>query len=1254
MYVKRILYLTMVVVMMVGVLPVSSLSLAAETDSTTKAILFSADGMRQDLMERYAADGSMPTYKNLMKNGVTGDNGLVQAFPPNTGVGWYTLATGTYPSEHGSTNNTFFRTGDSFSNSTASFSTGVLQADTIAESTERAGKKVVSIEWSGGSRTATPLQGPVIDYRSFSSNRGLWTNWNVPGQPDQANAFGVQYQRFDLADAAGWTNVPASFSQAKQGMFDLGSYASGGSPVIANDQYDFYVYDSTDDATIDYDHVLIVPNANGKDGSKAVANLTQYQWADVKVVLAIPAGKTAGFYVKAMLLAPDLSKFSLFFSSVTRSVATCNGCGYVGDFADDLNRLFPSSTGADYAIFESGLVNSDTYIEQGLMWSNAIFAYMHYILGTDPVPTVDGGSVPGMGYTPDLLMLGEAVTDEFSHMFYGLTVPMVNGLANPYYNTYTEYDQVITSEVADGFLRTAYTKADETLALAKQLVGGNANIFATSDHGFAGQWLAVNAGQVLADAGIQKNGDGTEVSSNCRAATGTGAVNLAKACWAGGTAQIYVNTTLPDGTTYEQVRTAVINAFQGLTDPANPGAQVVLRIMKKEELRNVDGSDSLHPNRSGDVVVVLNPPYQFDAATKHQTIAFSQFFGQHGFLPEYVSLADGINMHATFVAAGPGIHHKNSIEGVRAIDLAPTIAFLLKVPGPANARGEILYDLLSRSDHYKQATILYISDFHGQLTPLAQAADTLGPSYAIGGAAYLKTWFDWFSPDTHGHEGDDSSILNYVDDRGHGNKSTIILSGGDTVGASPPISSFFGDLPAIQAMNDLGLTADTLGNHSFDRGSVYLRNVLIRESDYPYLASNVVFASNNKLPRQWVASKVYNFEGFKLGVIGYTLPELASLIFPGYLDPFKVINPVATINAEAARLRSRERVNAIIAVGHMGGDGTDVFNPLPSSPLIQLADNLVGVDAVLGGHTHTEYINFRPDGKLVAESPNAGLRFTRIRLTIDTSTKRVIYKTADYHKPWDIGVTPDPTIQAMIDELTAELAPIFSTVIGNSTVYIPRSDACGRADGRLCESLIGDVTTDALRKTYNTDFAITNSGGLRANLTCDSGAAFCPTYTPPPYPISRGQVLAVLPFGNVVFTASINGAELKTFLENGVSAMPSAQGKFPQVSGLCFTYDISVAAGSRVLSAVRQAADGSCTGAPIDLTSASTYTIAENDYMASGGDGYPNIYARGTTQNIMDQVLADYITANTPISPVIQGRVVCTTSGATACPVVTP
>src|SRR3990170_847535 len=133
--------------------------------SAEKVILFASDGMRQDLMEAFADEGAMPTYAHLMRKGVVGANGLVQAFPPNTGVGWVTLATGTYPGEHGSTNNTFHRTGEgNFNNSTSFAATGILQTDTIAQAAERAGKTVVSMEWAG-SRNITPtLSGPVVDF----------------------------------------------------------------------------------------------------------------------------------------------------------------------------------------------------------------------------------------------------------------------------------------------------------------------------------------------------------------------------------------------------------------------------------------------------------------------------------------------------------------------------------------------------------------------------------------------------------------------------------------------------------------------------------------------------------------------------------------------------------------------------------------------------------------------------------------------------------------------------------------------------------------------------------------------------------------------------------------------------------------------------------------------------------------------------------------------------------------------------------
>jgi len=148
----------------------------------------------------------------------------------------------------------------------------------------------------------------------------------------------------------------------------------------------------------------------------------------------------------------------------------------------------------------------------------------------------------------------------------------------------------------------------------------------------------------------------------------------------------------------------------------------------------------------------------------------------------------------------------------------------------------------------------------------------------------------------------------------------------------------------------------------------------------------------------------------------------------------------------------------------------------------------------------------------------------------------------------------------------------------------------------------------------------------------------------------------VLPFGNQVVKVQVTGAELKSMLENGVRRMPAADGRFPQVAGMCFTYDISLPELSRVVSAVRQAADGSCTGDPISFSASDWYWISENDFMATGGDGYPNFYSQGRviTLDYMDEILADHITTYTPVSPAIQGRIVCTTSGTPACPVVVP
>ncbi len=1193
-----------------------------------KAILFASDGMRPDLMEAYAAQGEMPTYAELMANGVRGDNGMVQAFPPNTGVGWYTIATGTYPGEHGSTNNTYFRAGESNFNNRTSFSAAnTLQADTIASAAERAGKKVAQIDWVGG--RAANIAGPTVDFTNFFSTRGVLAAPLNATEQAGASAFGISYQVATFAAASGWTSVPAGdpAAPAQQTALTLETSFGSQNPTRV---YDIYLYDSVVDGTAAYDHALLVRSAAGKDASLKSVDLAVGDFEEIKLqgadgLIGARAGQTAGFYTKLITLAGDLSSFKLYFTSVERVIATCGipACAALpgGNLENYLADTFPTYISADFAPLEARIIDEETYVEQGRDLHKAYSdATLQFILGTLQPDT-------------QLAMVGYPVTDEFSHQFMALTTPTdIDGDPNPYYDD-LEGDGTPDGLIAtrEDYIKSAYQGADDKLALTRTLMGSSAAVFAASDHGFAPQWFAVNAGKVLADAGIQT----PEQTSNCRAAAGAGAVNLAKACWAGGTAQIYVNSTLPAGTTYAQVRTQIVDAFNALTDPANPGKQVVERIMLKEELRNVDGSDSLHPNRSGDVVVVTRPPYQFDAATPGQRVAFSQFFGQHGYLPELVDIAHNINMHATFVAAGPGIRKQDPVAGIRAIDIAPTLAFLLGVDGPQNARGKILVNLTTRPS-LKVYTILDISDFHGQLVPLSEAADSFGPSFSIGGAAFLKEWFDVY--------------------RAESQDGSITVAAGDSVGATPPISSFFGDTPTIELMNAMGIDADGLGNHNFDKGQAYLRNTLIPLADYPFLSANVVDAQG-KTPAEWKPSTVFNLEGAKLGLVGFTNEDAPSLVFPNAFDPFHVAERRPAVQAEVDKLRAKG-VKTIVVMGHDGATGGTLT--LPTGPLPELADQLTGVDVLIGDHTDFQVLA-RRNGILVTENRSKGIRFTRIRLVVDPSSKSVVYSTADFHKPWNIGVTPDAGIQARIDELNAQLAPILGTVIGHSTKFIPRADQCANSAGRTCESLVGNVVADSMRVKYagiGVQFALTNSGGLRADLTCpttDNPSDFCPAYTPPPFPISRGQVLTVLPFGNIVVTLAINGAELKTMLENGVSAMPAVNGKFPQVSGLCFTYDIAAAAGSRVTGAVLTDAAGNCTATPVDLTAATTYKIAENDFMASGGDGYPAFgTARITTQDIMDQVLADYVQANDPLSPFVKafpdGRVNCADSNGASAP----
>ncbi len=713
-----------VALVMGGVVPndVAEPSSATAVQRPT-AIFFAADGMRQDLISGYVADGLLPTFADLLKKGASAAGGgmLTQA-PPNTGAGWYSMATGAWPGVHGSTNNTFHINGNTFDSSTSSFTPGILQAQTLAQSAEAAGMKVAQIEWAGGRVGA--INGPTIDFRSFVSGRGVVTNYvspddsgpfissfrlqfdsnlDHPGLSNTANgnlwAPNASYAGTTLAADDGWTNLPVSDVPIRSTRMQV---LDGFAPPVDRYGLNAILFGSPGGAA-EYDTVAFDSDKDYANG--VVAELAEGEWAEQKVTItgSFLNGETGGFLMKVERLdtaGDGTPVYRLFHTSVTRATASWvtwpGEPGFVGDFADFVAEEFPVSTAGDFAVLEAGVVSEETYIEQGLYWETGHHPLIEYILTT---------------YQPDLVMAGNPVTDEVQHQFLGLVSPTLpGGDANP------AYDDVQSNGTPDGrvaeretFIRRAYEGADATLALIQSLMPKHATTFVGSDHGFAPQFLAIDASKVLVDLGLLS----TPQTANCRLGFGE-TIGKAKACWAGGAVQIYLNLAGRDpaggflqvAAADEAATAATIKAaYLALTDPndwtgdGNPeGWTVMDRAYTKVEANAIPTgpgttADMSHPMRTGDVVAFSYPPYQFDAATPGTLIARSAFFGQHGYVPDVQDLAANINMRATFLAGGGEIR-RGTFSGIQVIDLAPTLAYLLGVPAPAQAQGRVLREIL--------------------------------------------------------------------------------------------------------------------------------------------------------------------------------------------------------------------------------------------------------------------------------------------------------------------------------------------------------------------------------------------------------------------------------------------------------------------------------------------------------------------------------------------------------------------------------
>ena len=1217
-----------------------------ERAETPNAVFFAADGLRQDIVARYAAQRLLPTMSKFLKKGVSASgHGLLTQAPPNTGSGWYSLATGAWPGVHGSTNNTFHINGQPFGNRTTAFDPGVLQAESIAQSAERGGLKVAQVEWAGGRNAST--QGPTIDFRSFASGRGIATNF-VGGSGDVLfddvpfiQAFGLQFDHPDgyagqapfagaePTPATGWSgSLPATFSPAMEmrlRVLDFGVDKYG---------LNAWIFDSTNDGRTNYDKVLF---SKTKSAADAVGILREGEWADVKVTVSGGSlnGLTAGMLVRVEELTPDLSRVRLFHTSVTRAIAswpTWPGEPGFTDFAEFLAQKFPTSTAADFAILEAGVVSEETYVEQGLYWKTAHVPMLEYVVEN---------------YDPDLLLVGMPTTDEFQHQFVGLVSPKLPGGApNPAFDDVDlngEPDGRVDER--EGFIRAAYMEADEVLTTARELMDdddGNrgrgkgrgkpvdVTTFVSSDHGFAPQFLAIDASLPLVELGLLSKPQ----TSNCRPPSGE-TIGKAKVCWAGGTAQIYLNVAGrdPAGGGFQQIAAGDVAAtvaaikakYLSLTDPNDwtgdgtpEGWKMIDRVFTKAEARyipNGPGSttDMAHPTRTGDVIAFSFPPYQYDAETPGTLVAPSHFFGQHGYVPDIQDLAANINMRATFLAGGTGIARGEVTA--RTIDLAPTLAFLLGIPEPQHSQGRVLLDALDRGKKFTSVSIVGLNDFHGQLEPTALRFD--GINQPVGGAAFLATMFD--------------EELAAV---GGG----LLLAGGDNVGASPPNSALLEDMPAIDVENAWGLDATAYGNHEFDYGVERLLAHQAR-ADFPFLATNIVDATTGEAPSWVTPSKVFEVNGIKVGVIGAALEGTPELVSAGATAGLKFLDEAERIAAESKRLH-KAGVQVQVVVIHEGtSQGSNTVGTMAGAPwqgpILDIADALQDstVDVIVAGHTH-RVSNLMRGNILITEGINAGSSYSVIELLVKNHND-VAWAGGTTRIAKNLGVAPRADVQAIVAAANAETAVLRNQVIGTQA---PGDDIL-RDPERLNESEMGNLVADAMRDRYpGVDAAYTNSGGLRADILASP-----PSASEAPNEITWGEVFAVLPFQNRSVIVTVTGAQLAQAFVNGFTPVCDGvthTGRFPQISGLKVQYHCAGAA--PVIDGMWKTPEG-IAGPATPIGPADSVRLVINDFMLTGGDGY-TVFAGATDvaqpgDDLM-QLVVDYITANSPVSPEVEGRIV--------------
>jgi len=391
----------------------------------------------------------------------------------------------------------------------------------------------------------------------------------------------------------------------------------------------------------------------------------------------------------------------------------------------------------------------------------------------------------------------------------------------------------------------------------------------------------------------------------------------------------------------------------------------------------------------------------------------------------------------------------------------------------------------------------------------------------------------------------------------------IFTLGGDLI--SPSLaSSVTRGAHMIELFNALGLDLAVLGNHEFDFGPQVAAE-RIAQSRFPWLGTNVLGTDGHPFGGA-VSSVLREIAGLRIGFLGVLTPDTAEL---ARTEGITFTPPAAALRAGIAALQ-RQGADLVIALTHLDLEDDR-----------RIAREIPGISLVLGGHDHDVY-SILEGGALIVKAGQDAQWLAVIEMEIErpANGRPAQVRSLGWRFVPNVGTAPSPAIAPIVARIEADLDAMLGAPLAPLAAPLDSRTSVVRTR----EAAIGNLIADALRAHFAADAALINGGGLRGNRQYPAGHAF-----------TRRDLLTEMPFGNTVMLLEMTGAELLNVIEHGLSEVEHAAGRYPQISGMAFTFDPSAPAGQRVQ-------EMTVGGLPLDP--ARRYRLATTDYLFNGGDGY--------------------------------------------------